>query len=333
MKAVQIHETGSPEVMRVEEVRMPVPGPGQVLIKVAVAGINFTDVMARQGMYVVREAAPPMPMVLGTEVAGIVVGTGPDVPAAWTGKLVTSFVEGGYAEYAVAPVGLASEVPGGMDLGEAVAYLVQGVTAWQLLRDCGRLGSGQSVLVHAGAGGVGTLAIQLARAFGAGTVLATAGTAGKRALAAELGADATFDYTSPGWEQAVVDATGGRGADLILDSVGGDVGERSLRCLAPFGRLLVYGVASTSVAAFAGSQLMHKNQSVTGYWLTSRLGPHGTNGAAATETGQIVRSLLDLADSGQVRGVVRHAFPLEDASAAHRAIAGRQTVGKVILTI
>jgi NADPH2:quinone reductase len=333
MKAVRINETGSPDVLRVEDVDVPRPGPGQVLIRVAVAGINFTDIMARQGVYVVREAAPPLPRVLGTEVAGIVTETGPGVPAALSGKRVVSFVDGGYAEYAVAPAGMVTELPPDVDLGEAVSYLVQGVTAWQLLKDCGRLAAGQSVLVHSAAGGVGTLAIQLARAFGASTVLATAGSAAKRQLALELGADAAFDYTNPDWADEVLKATGGVGADIVLDAVGGEIGEQSLRCLAPFGRLVVYGVSSKSLAAFAGSQLMHKNQSVTGYWLTSRLGARGTDEAAATNAGQIVGSLLGLASDGQLRGIVRHAFPLEEAAAAHRAIADRRTVGKVILTV
>ncbi|MGH3249562.1 MAG: quinone oxidoreductase family protein [Trebonia sp.] len=333
MKAVRIHETGSPDVMRVEDLDVPRPGTGQVLIRVAVAGINFTDIMARQGVYVVREAAPPMPTVLGTEVAGIVVGTGPGVPDAMTGKRVVSFVDGGYAEYAVAPAGMVTELPPEVDLGEAVSYLVQGVTAWQLLKDCGHLGDGQSVLVHSAAGGVGTLAVQLARVFGAGTVLATAGSAAKRQLAVELGADAAFDYTTPDWADEVLKATSGRGVDVILDAVGGEVGEQSLRCLAPFGRLVVYGVSGKSLAAFAGSQLMHKNQSVVGYWLTSRLGPRAADDEASARAGQVVESLLGLAGKGQLRGIVRHAFSLEDAATAHRAIADRRTVGKVILTV
>src|SRR4051794_30606125 len=271
MNAIRMHETGGVEVLRVEDVDTPVPGEGEVLIRVAVAGVNYTDVMARQGVYMSRDAALDLPAVLGTEVAGVVTAAGPGVPEQIVGKRVIAFVHGGYAEYAIAPVRLVAELPAALDFAVAVSFLVQGVTAWQLLRDCGRLEAGQSVLVHSAAGGVGTLAVQLAKALGASTVVATAGSADKRRLALELGADVALDYTSPDWVEQVLEATDGRGVDIVLDAVGGDIGELSLGCLAPFGRLVVYGVASKRLASFAGSQLMQRNQSVVGYWLTSRL--------------------------------------------------------------
>jgi NADPH2:quinone reductase len=224
MKAVRIHETGSPEVLRVDDVDIPVPGQGQVLIRTGVAGVNFTDVMARQGVYISAGSAPRLPVILGTEAAGVVAATGPGVPADLAGRRVVAFVHGGYAEYAIAPLDLVTELQPGVDLAEATAYLVQGVSAWQLLRDRGRLESGQTVLVHAAAGGVGSLAVQLAKTLGAGTVIATAGSPAKQKLATELGADAVIDYTMPGWADDVLAATGGRGADIILDAVGGDMG-------------------------------------------------------------------------------------------------------------
>ncbi len=327
MKAVCMHETGGPEVLRVEEVDVPVPGPGQVLIRAGVAGVNFTDVMARQGVYIAADSAPRLPAILGTEVAGVVAAAGPDVPGELAGRRVIAFVRGGYAEYAIAPSDLVAELPPAADLAEATACLVQGVSAWQLLSDCGRIEPGQSVLVHSAAGGVGTLAVQLARVLGASTVIATASTPAKQQLAAELGADVVVDYTVPGWAGEVLASTGGRGADIILDAVGGDIGEQSLDCLAPFGRLVAYGVSSKRLAPFAGTQLMHKNQTVTGYWLTGRLASDSRSIAG------VVTSLLRLAQAGQLRGVVKHAFPLEDAAAAHRAISDRLTVGKVVLTI
>jgi NADPH:quinone reductase len=327
MKAVRIHETGGPEVLRVEEADVPVPGPGQVLIRTGVAGVNFTDVMARQGVYISAGAAPRLPVILGTEAAGVVAATGPDVPAGLAGRRVVAFVHGGYAEYAIAPLDLVTELPPGIDLAEAVAYLVQGVSAWQLLSDCGRLEPGQAVLVHSAAGGVGSLAVQLARILGAGTVIATAGAPAKQKLASELGADVVVDYTMPGWAGDVLAATGGRGADIILDAVGGDIGERSLDCLAPFGRLVVYGVSGKRLAPFAGSQLMHGNQTVCGYWLTGRL----TSDSESVT--RVVAKLLRLAGAGRLRAVVRHAFPLEAAAGAHRAISDRRTVGKVVLTV
>jgi NADPH2:quinone reductase len=326
MKAVRIHQTGSPEMLALEEVDAPIPGNGQVLIRVGVAGVNFTDVMARQGVYISRDAAPALPTILGTEVAGVVTATGPGVPVDLTGKRVIAFVRGGYAEYAIAPASLLAELPLGIDLAEATSFLVQGVSAWQLLRECGRVEPGETVLVHSAAGGVGTLAVQLAKAFSASNVIATAGSTDKLKLAAELGADVTVDYSQPTWADAVLASTGGRGADVILDAVGGDIGEQSLACLAPFGRLVAYGVSSKLLAAFSGSQLMQKNQSVTGYRLTDRLARDSVPIMAA------VANLLELAQLGRIHGVVRHAYPLEKAANAHRAIADRGTVGKVVLT-
>jgi len=326
MKAVRIHQTGSPEVLQLDELEVPVPGDDQVLIRVGVAGVNFTDVMARQGVYISREAAAVLPAVLGTEVAGVVTATGPGAEDL-AGKRVIAFVRGGYAEYAIAPRGLVAELPPGIDLAEATAYLVQGVTAWQLLRECARIEPGESVLVHSAAGGVGTLAVQLAKAFGVSTVVATAGATEKLKLATELGADLAVDYTLDDWVEAVGSATGGRGADVVLDAVGGDIGEQSLQCLAPFGRLVTYGVSSKLLAAFSGSQLMQKNQAVSGYWLTGRLA-HDPRPVMAAVAG-----VLDLATQGRMRAVVRHAYPLERVADAHRAISGRGTVGKVVLTV
>lgn len=327
MKAARIHQTGSPEVLELEEVDVPVPVDDRVLIRVGVAGVNFTDVMARQGVYISRDVAPALPAILGTEVAGVVTATGPGVAEDLAGKRVIAFVRGGYAEYALASRQLVAELPPGIDLADATAFLVQGVTAWQLLRECGRIDRGETVLVHSAAGGVGTLAVQLAKVLGASTVIATAGSADKRKLAAELGADVTVDYTVPDWADAVLASTGGQGADIILDAVGGDVGEQSLACLAPFGRLVSYGVSSKLLAAFSGSQLMQKNQSVTGYWLTGRLARDSRPVMDA------VASLLGLAGQGRIHAVVRHAFPLEKVADAHRAISDRGTVGKVVLTV
>ena len=329
MRAIRIHETGGPDVMRLDDVDTPAPGPGQVQIRVGAAGVNFTDVMARQGVYISRERTPVLPLVLGTEVAGVVAAVGPGVAPDLAGRRVAAFVHGGYAEVAVTTPDLVTELPAGLDLGDATALLVQGVTAWQLLKDCGRIRPGASVLVHAAAGGVGSLAVQLAKSFGAATVVATAGSPDKRKLAMELGADVAVDYTAPDWPTEVLAATDGRGADIVLDAVGGSVGEQSLACLAAFGTLVVYGVSSSRLAPFAGSQLMQMNQTVTGYWLTSRLLRGGDESPAAG----IVPELVELAGSGRLRPVVRHAFALEQAAQAHRAVSARRTVGKVVLTV
>jgi len=324
VKAIQIHQTGGPEVIRVEDVETPKPEEGQVLIQVAAAGVNHTDILARQGAYVTSEAALELPAILGTEVAGVVAGLGQGVFSPAPGTRVVALVRGGYAEYATAQQERVYPLPPELDFAAGVAYLVQGITAWEILRDCGRLCPGDRVLVHSGAGGVGTLAIQLAKVFGASNVVATASTTAKRDLAAELGADLCVDYTSADWWREVSAASDDCGMDVILDAVGGDIGERSLDCLAPFGRLVEYGVASERLASFAGSQLMHKNQSVTGYWLSSRLARDGASAA-------VVPQLLQLASEGKVKSIVRHVFPLEEAAEAHRAISSRNTMGKVVL--
>lgn len=325
MKAAVIRETGGPEVFGIDEVDAPVPGPRQVRIQVAAAGVNFADVMMRQGVYLTRDTVPRMPAILGTEVAGIVLEVGEGVDASLVGRRVVSFVAAGYAEQAVAPVELVTDVPDGIELTDAVAMLVQGVTARHLVREVGGLRPGQTVLIHAAAGGVGSLAVQLAVADG-GRVIATAGTEAKRRLAGSLGADVVLDYAQAGWPQKVVAATDGRGADLVLDAVGGDIGELSLECLAPFGRLVVYGVASGQLAAFAGSQLMQQNQAVLGYWLTSRLqaDPQGISA--------VVGELLQEVSRGAVRPIVDRVMPLEEVAAAHEALSNRSTSGKVVLT-
>lgn len=326
MRAIQMSETGGPQVLRAVEAARPVPGEGQVLIRVAAAGVNYTDVMARQGVYLTRESAPALPAVPGSEVAGTVAAVGPGVAAPAVGSRVAALVHGGYAEYAVAPAELAFPLPVEVDFAEAVGYLVQGITAMQLLRDCARMRAGERVLVHSAAGGVGTLAVQLAKELGASSVVATAGSRQKLELAASLGADVCVDYTQADWSQEVLAATDGHGVDIVLDAVGGDVTEQSLACLGSFGRLLVYGISNKRLATFAGTQLMARNQTVSGYWLRSRM-------AEEKGTTDVVPELLELAAQGKIKTVVQHVFPLDQAGKAHQAISDRQTVGKVVLLV
>ena len=180
--------------------------------------------------------------------------------------------------------------------------------------------------MHAAAGGVGTLAVQLAKLMGAGTVVGTASNASKLDLVRRLGADAAINYTEENWVEQVMKATGGQGADIILEMVGGEVAERSLQCLAPFGRMVVFGAASGQVVQFSGIQLMYKNQAIIGYWLTSQLRRTDRVAAAAME-------LMQFLASGKVEIIVGQTFPLAEAAEAHRAIAERKTVGKVVLLI
>jgi NADPH:quinone reductase len=324
MKAIRIHETGGPEVMRLEEVETPTPKEGEVLIKVAAAGINYADLAQREGAYLTRTRTP---MTLGAEVAGTVTALGQGVSVPAEGGRVVAFAEGGgYAEYAVAKTAMVIPIPPNLDFEHAAAFPVQGLTAYQLLRESAHIEAGESVLVHAAAGGVGTLAVQLARLMGAGTVVGTASNASKLDLVRRLGADAAINYSEADWFEQVKKATSGQGADIILEMVGGEVAEQSLQCLAPFGRMVVFGAASGKIVQFSGIQLMYKNQAIIGYWLTSQL-RRIDRIAAAT------RELMQYLASGKLEIIVGQTFPLAEAAEAHRAIAERRTVGKVVLVV
>jgi NADPH2:quinone reductase len=321
MRAIRIHETGGPEVMQVEEVDPPTPRAGEVLIQVAAAGVNYADLAQRQGTYLTRTR---LPTTLGVEVAGTVVELGAGVTTPTVGTRVAAFCEGGYAEYTTALASTVLPIPPQVDFAHAAAVLVQGITAYQLLRDSAHLEPGESVLVHAAAGGVGTLAVQLAKLMGAGTVLGTASSASKLELVRRLGADAAINYTEDSWAEQVKRATGDQGADIILEMVGGAIAQQSLSCLAPYGRLVIFGAASGQVTQFSGIQLMYRNQAIIGYWLTSQLGrPERIARAAAA----LMQYLVD----GKLEIIVGQTFPLAEAAAAHQAIAERRTTGKVVL--
>ena len=236
MKAIRVHEPGGPEVLRPEEVDVPTPGPREVLIKVWVAGVNYADTATRRGMVFGPHRAI-FPVTPGFEVAGTVAGLGEGVEGLAEGARVAAVLDsGGYAEYAVAPAGSVVEVPEGVDLRSATAaLLVQGITAYGVLHDAAGFREGESVLVQAAAGGVGSLAVRLARLADAGTIVGTAGSAEKRELVRTLGADRVVDYGREGWTDEVLEATGGRGVDVVLESVGGEAGTAAFGCLAPSG--------------------------------------------------------------------------------------------------
>ena len=323
MKAIRINETGGPEVMHLEEIPTPTPKEGQALIKVEAAGINFGDLAQRQGAYLTRTRTP---MTMGVEFAGTVAALGPGVTTPAVGTRVAGVGEGAYAEYAVAQASSLIPIPPDLDFVHAAAFPVQGLTAYQLLRESAHLQPGESVLIHAAAGGVGTLAVQLAKLMGAGTIVGTASNADKHTLVRRLGADAAINYTEPDWVEQVKQATGGKGTDIILEMVGGSISEQSLQCLAPFGRMVIFGAASGQIAQFTGIQLMYKNQSVIGYWLTSQLQRPDRIAAAAME-------LMQYLAAGKLEIVVGQTYPLAQAEQAHRAIAERQTMGKVVLLL
>lgn len=321
MKAIRIHETGGPEVMHLEEIETPTPKEGEVLIKIAAVGINYADLAQRQGAYLTRTRTP---MTMGFEFAGTVTDLGPGVSSPVVGTRVVAFAEGGYAEYAVASTNSVIPIPPNLDFAHAAALPVQGITAYQLLRESAHLQEGERVLVHAAAGGVGTLAVQLAKLMGAGTVIGTASNANKLDLVRRLGADTTINYTEQNWAEQAKAATAGKGADIILEMVGGSIAEQSLRCLAPFGRMVVYGAAGGEMVQFSGIQLMYKNQAIIGYWLTSWMSRPDRIFQAAME-------LMQYVAAGKLEIIVGQTFPLAEAVAAHQTIADRKTTGKTVL--
>src|SRR5919202_674622 len=270
MKAIRVDEFGDSGVLKLIESERPSPGEGEVLIEVRAVGVNYADTMRRRNQYVVETTLPFVP---GSEVSGIVAEIGPGVEDVGAGdRLVTLLGTGGYAEYAVVPARNLIPIPDGMDFDEAAAVPLQGLTAYHVLKTSGMLEEGESVLVHAAAGGVGTYAVQMAKLMGAGSIIATASTQEKLDLAKELGADVLINYTEEDWPEKVREATGGDGADVILEMVGGDLIQKNLECLAAFGRMVVYGSASGERGSLIPADLMLKNQVVAGFYLPQLMG-------------------------------------------------------------
>jgi NADPH2:quinone reductase len=312
MRAVQIDEFGGPEVLKVVDLAKPEPGEGEVLIEVSRAGMNFADTHQRENSYLARYEVP---LILGGEVAG----TTED------GRRVVALLpSGGYAEYAVAPNATVYPIPDGLDDGAALALLIQGLTAWHLLRTCGRVAPGESVVVISGAGGVGSLAVQLAKPFGAGRVIATASSEEKRALTLELGADAAVDPSVEDLTGALVEANGGGRVDVVLEMSGGRVFDQSAEALAPFGRIVAYGIASREQNSLETGRLMRKSRTVAGFWLMHCLGPRDM-------VEEPLADLFDRATRGELKPRVGATYPLSEVRRAHEDMQGRRTSGKLLL--
>jgi NADPH2:quinone reductase len=314
VRAIRIAAWGGPEVLElVEDAPVPEPGPGELLVRVALAGVNFADTHASRDEYVARYE---LPLVPGAEVAGTAGGRR---VVALTGGT------GGYAEQAVAAAASTFEVPDGVDDATALALLVGGLTAWHLYRTAGRLAEGESVVVHSAAGGVGSLAVQLARAFGAGRVIATASSPAKRELALELGADAAVDVTREDLAAALVEANGGAPVDVILEAAGGRVFDASLDALAPFGRLVVYGISSREAAHPSTGHLLKHSKAVVGFWLYHCLSD------PRRLVAEPLAELFALAAAGTLRPPVGTVYPLSEARRAHADLRDRRTTGKLLL--
>jgi NADPH2:quinone reductase len=313
VRAIQITEFGGPEVLRTVELPDPVAQPGQLLLEVSAAGVNYADTHTVEDSYLSRST---LPMVPGAEVVGRTA----------EGRRVVALTDnGGYAEKAAVWEAMAHDVPDGVTDGQALALVVQGLTAWHLLRTSARLAEGESVVVHAAAGGTGSLAVQLAKHFGAGRVIATASSEEKRKLALELGADTAVDADPEGLKERLVEANGGRKVDVVLEMTGGPVFDASLAALAPFGRLVTYGLASrippTPVQA---AQLMGRSRSVVGFWLMHCVGRPGMYREPMAE-------LMAMTADGRLKPQVGGAYGLSEAARAHEDLRARRTVGKLLL--
>ncbi len=312
MRAVQIEKFGGPEVLQVVDVPKPEPGDGEVLIEVSRAGMNFADTHQRENSYLARYE---LPLILGGEVAG----TTED------GRRVIALVpRGGYAEYAVAHESAVYPIPDGLDDGVALALLIQGLTAWHLLRTCGRVALGESVVVVSGAGGVGSLTVQLAKPFGAGRVIATASSEEKRALTLELGADVAVDPSRDDLTEALIEANDGGRVDVVLEMSGGRIFEQSAEALAPFGRIVAYGIASREPNTVETGRLMRKSRSVVGFWLMHCLGRRDM-------IEEPLADLFERAVRGELRPQVGATYPLSEVRRAHEELQGRRTTGKLLL--
>lgn len=300
--------------MTLTELPDPQPHDGLEVLDVRTAGINYADTYQVSGNYPIEQELPLVP-------GGEVVGIRPD------GTRVLAVVEGGYASKVLAHPSMSFPLPAGVEDAQALALGVQGLTAWHLLRTSARLQPGESVVVHAAAGGVGTLAVQLAKLFGAGRVIGLASTPQKRELAAELGADVMLDPAEPDLTEALVQANGGDQIDVVLEMVGGAVFDASLDALAHFGRLVTYGDAShEQPTPVDRAKLFERSIAVIGFWFVHLM-------ERPELLSEPLAEMLDLVEQGRLRPVIGGHYPLEEAHRAHEDLLSRATIGKLVLDV
>jgi len=313
VQAIQITEFGGPEVLVLRELDDPEPADGFIVLDVAAAGVNWADTHQAENTYL---AAAELPMVPGGEV----VGTTAD------GKRVVALTNGGgYAERALAHPSLMWEVPDGVSDAQALALVLQGTSAWHLLRTSAQLREGESVAVFAAAGGVGTIAIQLAKRFGAGLVIGLASSDEKRELAARLGADATVDSNADDLKAALIEANDGRHLDVILEMVGGQTFEQSLSAVAHFGRLVHFGQSAREGApAVKPGKLMATSRGVIGFWLMHLV-------RYPERLGEALEDMFGAVRAGELEVIVGETYPLAEARRAHEDMRARRTTGKLVL--
>lgn len=320
MKAVRVHQFGGPEVMQYEDVSTPSPGPGQVLVKLAAAGLNYIDIYQRNGLY-----PNQLPYTLGLEGSGTVEAVGPEVTDCKAGDAVAyTGVPGSYAEYVVVPAARLVRMPNGLDVKVGAAAMLQGMTAHYLAHTTYPLKPGASCLIHAAAGGVGLLLVQMAKQCGA-RVFGTVSTDEKAALARDAGADAVILYTQQDFEAEVKRLTNGEGVNVVYDSVGKTTFDKSLNCLKPLGYMVLYGQASGPVPPFDAAILNAKGS----LFLTRPSLFHYIMDRASLE--QRAGDVLGWIASGKLKLRMEFTFPLAEAAEAHRSLEGRKTTGKVLL--
>jgi NADPH:quinone reductase len=320
MRAIQLTKTGGPEVLEVGEAPMPEPGPGQVLVKIEASGVNYIDVYLREGRYPAK-----LPSIPGQEAAGVITALGPDASGFKVGDRVAyCHILGAYAEYAAVPVSMLIAIPDGVTMQQAAAALLQGMTAHYLAHSTYAIKSGDVVLVHAGAGGVGLLLIQMAKRLGA-RVLTTVSTEAKAELARAAGADEAILYTQEDFAVRVSELTGGEGVAVVYDSVGKTTFDGSLACLRPRGFMALYGGSSGAVPPFDLIQLSQRGS----LYITRPTLKDYT--ATRAELEQRAGEVLGWVADGSLKLRIAHVYPLAEAAQAHRDLEGRKTAGKLLL--
>jgi len=322
MVAIEAQQPGGPEVLVPVERPVPQPGPDEVLVKVAAAGVNRPDVLQRRGFY---PPPPGAPDILGLEIAGMVVGAGPGAEHLLGQDVCALVAGGGYAEYCIAPAGTCLPVPDGLSMAEAAALPETLFTVWTNLFERGFASEGDWVLVHGGTSGIGTMAITLGRLFGL-KVIVTCGSDEKCSRAREIGAAAAINYKDQDFAEEVRRLTGGRGAEVVLDMVGGDYLPRNISCLAEEGRHVSIATQRGATAELNIMDVMRRRLTLTGSTLRPRSVAFKT--AVADE---IKRNAWSFVESGQLRPVMDRTFPLSEASAAHARMEAGAHVGKIVL--
>jgi NADPH:quinone reductase len=327
VKAISYDHFGGPEVLEYLDLPDPTPGRGQLLIESTAIGVNFPDIRERLGVYnrtETRVGGVQLPQVGGLAVAGTVVAAGPQTSVEPGRRVVALLKKGAYAQLVLAQEALCAVVDDDADLAALAGFAAQGACAHLLLQASTTLRAGESLLVHGAAGGVGSIAVQIAKALGAGPVIGTASSAERRAFVMSLGADAAISYEEPGWTDQVRELTSGRGVDVLVESIGGDVFEQNFDALATFGRYLLLGSTRGPGEPFAPRRLMTKSQALIGFYLPVFYDRPELIGNA-------LRFLADGLKIGQIKSQVDQVLPLSQAAEAHRRLESREVRGVIVL--